>query len=38
MSKKNVLIVTEELSPYTLENDIANLIGKLPQTIHSAGM
>lgn len=38
MSKKKVLIVTEELSPYTLENDIANLIGKLPQTIHSAGM
>lgn len=38
MSKKKVLIVTEELSPYTFENDIANLIGRLPQTIHEAGM
>lgn len=38
MSKKKVLIIAEELSPYTLENDIANLVGKLPQAIHEAGM
>lgn len=25
MSKKKVLIIAEELSPYTFENDIANL-------------
>ena len=38
MSKKKVLIIAEELSPYTFENDIANLVGKLPQAIHESGM
>lgn len=38
MSKKKVLVVTEELHPYTLENTISNIVGALPQTIHEEGM
>lgn len=38
MSKKKVLIVTEELSPYTLETTISQIVGKLPQAVHEAGM
>ena len=37
MSKK-VLIVTEELSPIPSKTILSNLIGRLPQTIHEAGM
>jgi starch synthase len=38
MGKKRVLIVTQEMSPYTLESDIAEIANKLPQYLHDQGM
>lgn len=38
MSKKKVLIVTQEMDPYTALTDIASISRKLPQYIHEKGM
>ena len=38
MSKKKILLITQELSPYTIENEISKIIGSLPQAISSAGL
>lgn len=38
MSKKKVLVIAEELYPYTPENLISKIIGDLPSDIHESGM
>ncbi|MEM9888855.1 MAG: glycogen/starch synthase [Bacteroidota bacterium] len=38
MDKKKVLIVTQEMDPYTALNDISNIARKLPQHIQEKGM
>jgi starch synthase len=38
MSKKKVLIVTQEMDPYTALTDVANIARKLPQYIQDNGM
>ena len=38
MSKKKVLIVTQEMRPYTALTEIANIARKLPQYIQENGM
>jgi starch synthase len=38
MSKKKVLIVTQEMHPYTLMSEVAEVARKLPQYIQDAGM
>lgn len=38
MGKKRVLVVTQEMSPYTTDSDIAEIANKLPQYIQDQGM
>ena len=38
MSKKKVLIVTQEMSPFTDPSEIADITRKLPQYVHDKGM
>lgn len=38
MSKKNVLIITQEMHPYTALNEISNIARKLPQYVKEKGM
>lgn len=38
MSKKKVLIVTQEMDPYTAMNEVSNIARKLPQHIQENGM
>lgn len=38
MSKKKVLVVTQEMSPFTEPSEVAELARKLPQYLHEKGM
>ena len=38
MDKKKVLIVTQEMDPYTVMNEISNIARKLPEHIQKKGM